>query len=141
MEDSLFLPPTQKQHTKLVIQFNERLVDPKQRKNVLMAITGLHISSQKQLTRHYVSALIDEMEKNERSSDIIKEIENEVRRSEGATKGVSACRPWLIFSRAGQPPSMPNMRSADNGDRGNARSVDLEGDGAGTGTMENQRQA
>jgi len=139
MEDNLYLAPTDKQHAKLVISLNKILVDKNNRKAVLMAITGIQIASQKQLTRHYMSVLIDEMEKNDCISNIIKEIENQVRRCQESSEGVTSCRPWLIFSRAGIPPSLSNLQGTNNDPGGYARSPDLEGNGAGSTSMENQQ--
>ena len=75
LADNSYHGASRKSMTKLVIEIQERIVNPKNRKDVLRAITALPISSQKELTQHYVSVLIDEITDNERSKHILEQIE------------------------------------------------------------------
>ena len=78
MSDSLFLTQTDKQTMKLAIQVNERIINKNNRKYVLMAIFGFQFPSMKNLTRHCVSVLIDELENNKDTWQILQKIEETV---------------------------------------------------------------
>lgn len=68
--DTRFLPPTPKQLQKLIIQMDAALGKElkEKRVSVLKEITGLPITSSKQLTLHTLSVLIDETQ--EGKSDV-----------------------------------------------------------------------
>lgn len=61
MGDELYLPSSIKSMQKLAIEISERIENPKNRKKVLQVITGLPITTQKNLTQYYTSVLIDEI--------------------------------------------------------------------------------
>ena len=94
MSDSLFLSQTDKQTTKLAIQVNERIVNKNNRKYVLMAIFGFQFSSMKNLTRHCVSVLIDELENNKDTWQILQKIEEMVNAQ--IDTGLPP-KPWELF--------------------------------------------
>ena len=95
MSDSLFLPQTDKQTTKLAIQVNERIVNKNNRKYVLMAIFGFQFPSMKNLTRHCVSVLIDELENNKDTWQILQKIEEMVNVQ---IDGGFPPKPWELFA-------------------------------------------
>jgi len=94
MSDSLFLSQTDKQTTKLAIQVNERIVNKNNRKYVLMAIFGFQFPSMKNLTRHCVSVLIDELENNKDTWQILQKIEEMVNAQ--IDTGLPP-KPWELF--------------------------------------------
>jgi hypothetical protein len=75
-QDDLVLPPTRKTVAKLRLMIDEILVDKEQRKPILQAITGFPLLSQKHLTQHVHSVLIQLLEANQ-YAECIKFIEVE----------------------------------------------------------------
>lgn len=95
LTDFWFSEATVKTKQKLAIEIQERLVNGKNRKYVLQAITGLPILSQTALTAKYHSVLIKEIETNEASTDILREIERLI--LEGFKKDPFGFEPWTLF--------------------------------------------
>jgi hypothetical protein len=80
LKDDRFLPPTQKQLSKMNIQFNETLGKRKDlRVKIISELTGLPITSTKQLTRFTVSVIIDQTldgKENECINELADALEN-----------------------------------------------------------------
>ena len=85
---------SQKSHTKLVIQMQHALKNQNNRKYVISAITGLPITSQKELTQASVSALIDQTLEGS-SDNIIKQIEETIEKK--FIEDPIGFFPWNLF--------------------------------------------
>ncbi|MFH1118617.1 MAG: hypothetical protein V1775_02255 [Bacteroidota bacterium] len=77
MSDNSPNSPTDKQVKALVVGLGKILRDPRNRKKVLAAITGLNLKSQKELTFWYHSVLIDET-RQEKNYNVFRRIETVV---------------------------------------------------------------
>ena len=96
------------QKTRLIIQIEKALVNPKNRRRVLQALTGLPIGSQNELSWWYHHVLIDETIGG-KSDRLLREIEALV---EAQTDG----QPWGIFPWPWPGAAVPAMQSADSGE-------------------------
>lgn len=111
---------TLKQIVKLVIQIDRALVNKKNRKRVLQAITGLPIKSQKELAGCIQSVLIDET-LDGKSDSVLRGIEADLENASGIQ--AIDLYPWY---RPGS--AVPDMSGSDSGDQwGLARGFDYEG--------------
>ncbi len=75
LEDAAYECCTDSQARRLAIQIKQALRDPSHRIPVLQAIVGLPIHSQKELTFHYHSVLIDET-REEADGVLLREVES-----------------------------------------------------------------
>jgi hypothetical protein len=107
--DNLFSPATNKTMTKLVIQLDERLQDKKNRKVWLRMVTGLPITSQKQLTHQSQSAIIGLIESG-KYDEQVREIEDYITSYIEEHPGIDAKD---IFTRFVQE-CLPDMFKAHN---------------------------
>jgi len=89
--DIAYAKTTQKSFGRLRSEITKRLRDPDKRISVLAAITGLPITSQKQLTQHWTSVLIDEVVNDSKKFDIT------ISFTEGFIEGQTGIVPWRIY--------------------------------------------
>ena len=94
-DDQAIRFPSWKSMTKLRLQIEEQLENKKMRVPVLAAITGLPITSSKQLCQPSVSTLIDQTLEERKGEHIIKYIEDNVRK--GIAQDPIGFKPWNLY--------------------------------------------
>jgi hypothetical protein len=107
LHDEEFGVRTGKQAQKRAIQIGEGLRNPRNRRAVLQAITGLPISSQKELTFWYHSVLIEETIDGHPDT-LLREIEK-------AVEDTAGCSPWDLYVAIGPACNMPDLQPSHTG--------------------------
>jgi hypothetical protein len=108
---------------RLIIVITDRILNQKNRKNVVSAILGEHVESFNNLTKHTCFVLMDEIEKRQNGTEILRSIEEVV------VDGTDVLPQYLYtFDRGVLDVSdMPETPESEHGDGGSARSTDNEG--------------